>query len=148
MLVFDFFLLDFHTNYVKFANHRMLIMNLFVLTVEELILRGPRSSSFWFPRNLSQSCGWIGKPGTCDTELIKSRDVPWGGVAGGRGKDDRKQNTLAPWVLKPNSWTHNLVEVSGHNLESSQTWGFHIQCLHYKLVSHHFCSRGGGDDCE
>jgi hypothetical protein len=24
-----------------------------------------------------------------------------------------------------------------------QTWGFRIQCLHYKLVSNHFCSRGG-----
>ncbi len=26
--------------------------------------------------------------------------------------------------LKPNSWTYNSVEVSRHNLESSQTWGF------------------------
>ncbi len=25
---------------------------------------------------------------------------------------------------KPNSWTYNFIEVSGHNLESSQTWGF------------------------
>ncbi len=25
---------------------------------------------------------------------------------------------------KPNSWTFNFVEVSGHNLESSQTWCF------------------------
>jgi hypothetical protein len=25
---------------------------------------------------------------------------------------------------KPNSWMDNFVEVSGHNLESSQTWGF------------------------
>jgi hypothetical protein len=37
-------------------------------------------------------------------------------------------------VLKPNSWTYNFVEVSGHNLESSQTWDFRIQCLHYKPV--------------
>ncbi len=35
----------------------------------------------------------------------------------------------------------------GHNLESSQTRGFRIQCLHYKLISNHFCSKGG-DDCE
>ncbi len=47
-------------------------------------------------------------------------------------------------ILKPNSWTDNFVEVSGHNRESSQTWGFCIQCLHYKPVSNHFCSRGGG----
>ncbi len=32
-------------------------------------------------------------------------------------------------IQKPNSWTYNFVEVSGHNLESSKTWGFHIQCL-------------------
>ncbi len=30
----------------------------------------------------------------------------------------------------------NFVEVSGHNLESSQTWGFRILCFHYKLVLH------------
>ncbi len=45
---------------------------------------------------------------------------------------------------KPNSWMYNLVEVSGHNLESSQTWDFRIQYLHYKPVSNHFCSRRGG----
>ncbi len=39
---------------------------------------------------------------------------------------------------KPNSWTHNFVEVSGHNLESSQAWGFRKQCLQYKTVSNHF----------
>ncbi len=27
---------------------------------------------------------------------------------------------------KPNSWAYNFIEVSGHNLESSQTWGFSI----------------------
>jgi hypothetical protein len=43
---------------------------------------------------------------------------------------------------KPNSWTCNFVEVSGKNLESSQTWDFRIQCLHYKAVSNPFCSRG------
>ncbi len=32
---------------------------------------------------------------------------------------------------------------------SSQTLGFHIQCLHYKPVSTHFCSReGGGVKCD
>ncbi len=46
--------------------------------------------------------------------------------------------------LELNSWTYNFVEVSGHNLKSSQTWGFRIQCLHYKPVSNHFCSRGKG----
>ncbi len=29
-------------------------------------------------------------------------------------------------------------------LESSHTWGFRIQCLHYKLVLNHFCSREEG----
>jgi hypothetical protein len=27
-------------------------------------------------------------------------------------------------LLKPNSWTYNSIEVSGHNLESSQTLRF------------------------
>ncbi len=36
-------------------------------------------------------------------------------------------------VQKPNSWTFNFVEISGHNLEGSQTWGFRIQCLRYIL---------------
>jgi hypothetical protein len=43
-----------------------------------------------------------------------------------------------PQFPKPNSWTYNFVEVSGHYHESSRTWGFHIQCLHYKPVSNHF----------
>ncbi len=56
------------------------------------------------------------------------------------------KNRVAPF-LKPNSWTYNFVEVSGHNLESSQTWGFRIQFLPYKPVSCHFWSRrvGGGE---
>jgi hypothetical protein len=47
---------------------------------------------------------------------------------------------------EPNSWTYNFVEVSGHNLESYQTWGFHIECLHHYAVSDNFFSggRGGG----
>ncbi len=41
--------------------------------IEELILRGPCSSSFWFPRNLSnhmyrQAC-------TCDSVLVKNRGM-------------------------------------------------------------------------
>jgi hypothetical protein len=33
------------------------------------------------------------------------------------------------FVLKLNSWTYISVEVSGHNLESSQTWGFRIMFM-------------------
>ncbi len=33
------------------------------------------------------------------------------------------------FVLKLNSWTYISVEVSGHNLESSQTWGFRIMSM-------------------
>ncbi len=48
------------------------------------------------------------------------------------------------WPLqKPNSWTHNFVEISGHKIESSQTWGFHIQCFHCKPVSTHIFTKGG-----
>ncbi len=39
---------------------------------------------------------------------------------------------------------YNFAEVSGHILESSQTWGFGIPRLHYKPVSNHFFSREGG----
>ncbi len=52
-------------------------------------------------------------------------------------------NGLLRRVLRPNSWKYNFVEVSRHNLDSYQTWGFRFQCLHYKPVSNHFCSRGG-----
>ncbi len=51
---------------------------------------------------------------------------------------------LTPWAQEPNSWTYNFVEVSGHNLEISETWGFRKHCLHYKPVSNHFCWGGGG----
>ncbi len=47
-------------------------------------------------------------------------------------------------IQKPNSWTYNFVQVSGHNLESSQTGGFRVQFLQYKRVSNSFCSGGGG----
>ncbi len=32
---------------------------------------------------------------------------------------------------KPTSWTYNFVEVSGHNLESSQTWYFCMDFLNH-----------------
>ncbi len=35
-------------------------------------------------------------------------------------------------VQKPNSWTYSFVEVSGHNLESSQTLGFFIHFLNHR----------------
>jgi hypothetical protein len=52
----------------------------------------------------------------------------------------------ASTVQKRNSWTYNFVEVSGHNLDSSQTWGFRIQCLPYiaKQFQTTFAQRGGG----
>jgi hypothetical protein len=34
--------------------------------------------------------------------------------------------------LNPNSWMSNFVEVSGHNLESSQTWGFCMDFLNHR----------------
>ncbi len=66
---------------------------------------------------------------------------------------------IIPDLLKPNSWAYNFVEVSGRNLESSQTFlffffffflflfsvsGFSIQCLYYKPV----CTGTGGAVCK
>ncbi len=34
--------------------------------------------------------------------------------------------------MKPNSWMYNFIEVSGHNLESFQTWGFFTDFLNRK----------------
>ncbi len=56
-------------------------------------------------------------------------------------------------VLKPNLWMDNFVEVSGHNLDSCQTWDFLIQCFHYKPVSKGVGGGGGREsvcrgDCE
>ncbi len=34
-------------------------------------------------------------------------------------------------IQKPNSWMYNFVEVSGHNLESSQTWGVCVDFLNH-----------------
>jgi hypothetical protein len=36
------------------------------------------------------------------------------------------------FVLKPNSWMYNFIEVSGHNLERSQTWGCCVDFLNHK----------------
>ncbi len=47
-------------------------------------------------------------------------------------------------LRKPYSWMYYFVEVSGHILESSPTWGFHVQCLHYKPVSTTFAQGGWG----
>ncbi len=55
------------------------------------------------------------------------------------------QGLTFPAGQKPNSWTCNFLAVSGHNLERSQTWGFRVQCLHYKPVLNHFCWGGGGN---
>jgi hypothetical protein len=35
-------------------------------------------------------------------------------------------------LLKPNSWTFNFVEVSGHNFVRSQTWGFCMDFLNHR----------------
>ncbi len=35
-------------------------------------------------------------------------------------------------VKKPNSWMYNFLEISGHNLESSQTWGFCMDFLNHR----------------
>jgi hypothetical protein len=35
-------------------------------------------------------------------------------------------------LLKPDSWTYNFVDVSGHNLESSQIWGFYMDFFDHK----------------
>ncbi len=47
-------------------------------------------------------------------------------------------------VLKPNSRTYKFVEVSGHNLDSSQTWDFRLQCLNYKTVLTTLFYQAGG----
>ncbi len=47
-------------------------------------------------------------------------------------------------LLKPNSWTYNFVEVSGHNLESSQTWGFRIQMFTFQPSFKPLLLGGGG----
>ncbi len=71
-----------------------------VRTSRNKILRGPRSSSFWLPRNLAYHMDRQAR--TSNTVSAKSREMTGRSlnpalVAGRRrGKDDRKQNTLAP----------------------------------------------------
>ncbi len=52
------------------------------------------------------------------------------------------------WILVSTSWRiqepKNFVQVSGHNLESSQTWGFRIQCLHLQTSFKPLLLGGGG----
>jgi hypothetical protein len=49
-------------------------------------------------------------------------------------------------IPMPDSWTYNFVEVSGHNLESFQTWGLSIQYNVYitNLIQTTFLGGGGG----
>ncbi len=59
-------------------------------------------------------------------------------------KGSHRRASPSPWsmccymmaVQKWNSWKYNFVEISGHNLEVSQTWSFYLRfCLsnEYKL---------------
>jgi hypothetical protein len=67
-------------------------------------IRGPRSSSFWVPRNLSHHIDRQAR--TRDTVLVTAV------VAGGRrGNDDRKHNTLAPLVFVFNEFDHRTFEI-------------------------------------
>ncbi len=43
------------------------------------------------------------------------------------------------------SQSRSQIHEPYNNHECSQTWGFRIQCLIYKPVSTHFCSKGEGD---
>ncbi len=67
---------------------------------EDWILRCPRSSSFWVPRNLSHHMDRQARTG--DTVFVKSREMTGrkpntAVVAGGRRvEDDRNPSTLAP----------------------------------------------------
>ncbi len=54
-----------------------------------------------------------------DAYTQRHRDVGWLAIGGGA-----YTLTIDIRVRKPNSWTYNFIEVSGHKLESSQTWGF------------------------
>ncbi len=63
---------------------------IYSIIIEKIILRGPRSSSFWFARNLSSHM--YRQASTRDTVLeykemtCRSQTLPW--RLGGRGKDD------------------------------------------------------------
>ncbi len=71
---------------------------------DDCILRGPRSSSFWVPRNLSHNMD--NRQSRYDvTVLVMRKEMttcmqnPITAVMAGRrvGKDDKKQNILAPF---------------------------------------------------
>ncbi len=71
----------------------------FLHSRENWILRGPQSPTFWVPLNLSHHV--VRQARTGDTLFVKSREMTGRTqtlpLAGGRrGKDDRKQDTLAP----------------------------------------------------
>jgi len=55
----------------KYPSHKMIRRTLYLR--EDWILRGPRSSSFWVPRNLSQKMVRQARIG--DTALVKSREM-------------------------------------------------------------------------
>ncbi len=87
--------------WVQGASSSLLIHSACNAPREDWMLRGPRSSSFWFPRNLSDHM--VRQARTGDTGKTNSRGMTGIGPkhcrAGGwgrRGKDDRKQNALAP----------------------------------------------------
>ncbi len=74
----------------------------FFVSREDYILRGPRSSSFWLPRNLSHYI--IRQARTCDTMLAKSREitgrtrlVPW--LLGGMGVKTTENKIHWPYCL-------------------------------------------------
>ncbi len=77
---------------------------------EGWILRGPLSSSFWLPRNLSNHMDRQARTG--DTMLLENREMTgrsqtllrWLGVR--KCKDDRKQNTVH-WPR----WTLNIQKI-------------------------------------
>ncbi len=55
------------------------------------------------------------------------------------GMEEKKSFTSST-SLKPNSWTYNHVKVSGHNLESSQKWGFCMDFLNHGGSGYGFLS--------
>jgi hypothetical protein len=72
---------------------------------------------------------------TLTSSLNERWDIGWWWGGGGGRYNIPLPSTLlstATWVFtsqKPNSWTNNCIEVYGHNLESSQAWGFRMDFL-------------------
>jgi hypothetical protein len=71
--------------------------------------------------------------------------------AGGSSETEAEDNVRArvPELGQIRSRIHERaisMRVSGHNLEISQTCCVRTQCFHYKLVSNHFSSGGGGGE--